>query len=114
MIRSFAAKALRHAARRSAPLATTTPYSVRTFSAAVVAGGSQVDAMASANPNLDVVRYEHKNITWTTRHVQYYSESLAIGFLEMGFTAGDVVLSWMPEHFSEQVSRSFFWLMMRG
>ena len=95
MIRSFAANALRQAARRSA---------VRTFAA--TAGGSQVDALASANPNLDVVRYEHKNITWTTRHVQYYSESLAIGFLEMGFTAGDVVLSWMPEHFSEQVSVS--------
>lgn len=98
MIRSIAANALRQAARRSAPLCTT----VRTFAA--LAGGRQVDAMASANPNLDVVRYEHKNITWTTRHVQYYSESLAIGFLEMGFTAGDVVLSWIPEHFSEQVS----------
>jgi hypothetical protein len=90
MLRSIAANALR--ARRS--------VAIRTFAAA---GGSQVDALASANPNLDVVRYEHKNITWTTRHVQYYSESLAIGFLEMGFTAGDVVLSWMPQHFSEQV-----------
>ncbi|GAX11110.1 hypothetical protein FisN_9Hh201 [Fistulifera solaris] len=94
MLRSIAANALR--ARRS--------VAIRTFAAA---GGSQVDALASANPNLDVVRYEHKNITWTTRHVQYYSESLAIGFLEMGFTAGDVVLSWMPQHFSEQMVLQF-------
>jgi len=59
--------------------------------------------MQAENPHLDVVRYEHKNRTWTTQHVNYYSEALAIGLVETGLTKGDVVLAWLPGHFSEQV-----------
>ena len=67
------------------------------------AGGQQIAQMSLENPNLDVVRYTHKNRTWSTQHVQYYSEAVAIGLLETGLQSGDVVLSWLPEHFSEQV-----------
>jgi len=28
---------------------------------------------------------------------------LAIGFLDCGLAPGDVVLSWLPDHFAEQV-----------
>jgi hypothetical protein len=77
----------------------------RTFAAAAaLSGGHQIAALTDANPNIDAVRYTHKNRTWTTQHVQYYSEALAIGLLENGLAPGDVVLSWLPDHFSEQVS----------
>jgi acyl-coenzyme A synthetase/AMP-(fatty) acid ligase len=52
---------------------------------------------------MDCVRYEHKNRTWSYQHVHYYSEALAIGLAELGFRKGDVVLSCLPSHFSEQV-----------
>jgi hypothetical protein len=52
---------------------------------------------------MDVVKYAHKNRTWTVQHVHYYSEALAIGLLENGFRTGDVVLSYLPAHLSEQV-----------
>jgi hypothetical protein len=35
--------------------------------------------------------------------VDYYSDAVAIGFLESGLQPGDVVLSWLPAHFSESV-----------
>ena len=55
-------------------------------------------------PHLDVVRYQHKNRVWSLNHVEYYSEAPAIGLLENGLQKGDKVLSWLPDHFSEQVS----------
>lgn len=66
--------------------------------------GEALSALASVAPHTDVIRYEHKNVKWTLKHVDVNSESLAIGLLEQGFTKGDVVLSWLPEHFAEQVS----------
>lgn len=67
-------------------------------------GGSMLTQMAKENPYKDVVRYEHKNRKWNLQHVDYYSEALAIGLLENGLQPGDVVLSWLPAHFSESVS----------
>ena len=71
---------------------------------AQAAGGPQLKQLATANPYKDVVRYEHKNRKWNLQHVDYYSEGLAIGLLETGLQPGDVVLSWLPPHFSESVS----------
>lgn len=67
-------------------------------------GGLALKELATANPYKDVVRYQHKNRKWNLQHVDYYSEALAIGFLETGLQPGDVVLSWLPPHFSESVS----------
>lgn len=66
-------------------------------------GGEQLAALTDAFPHMDVVRYTHKNRTWSLQHVHYYSEALAIGLVENGLQTGDVVLSWLPSHFSEQV-----------
>lgn len=74
--------------------------------APAVAGGQELERLTSNLPHLDVVRYEHKNRVWSMNHVQYYSEALAIGLLENGLQKGDKVLSWLPDHFSEQVSLS--------
>lgn len=67
-------------------------------------GGSTLTQLAKENPYKEVVRYEHKNRKWNLQHVDYYSEALAIGLLENGLQPGDVVLSWLPAHFSESVS----------
>lgn len=53
---------------------------------------------------MEIVRYEHKNVKWTLKHVNYYADALACGFLDAGLQPGDVVLSWLPGHFAEQVS----------
>ena len=66
-------------------------------------GGELLTQMAKENPYKDVVRYEHKNRKWNLHHVDFYSEGLAIGLLENGLQPGDVVLSWLPPHFSESV-----------
>jgi len=63
--------------------------------------------MTAENPHIDVVKYAHKNRTWTLNHVEYYSTALAIGLAENGLQPGDAVLSWLPLHFSEQASSSF-------
>ena len=76
---------------------------VRTFAAGNA--GSLLSEMTKENPHVDVVRYEHKNRKWSLQHVDYYSEALAIGFLETGLQPGDSVLCWLPMHFSESVSR---------
>ena len=105
---SLPSRLLRAAASRSryslvaAPrIATTTS---RLLSLSTLAGGSHLKTLATENPYKDVVRYEHKNRKWNLQHVDFYSEGLAIGFLETGLQAGDVVLSWLPPHFSESVS----------
>jgi len=51
---------------------------------------------------MDAVRYEHKNVKWSFKDVNFHSDSLACGLLEQGFQPGDVVLSWLPSHFAEQ------------
>lgn len=66
-------------------------------------GGQQLEALTAKYPHMDVVKYEHKNRVWSLQHVHYYSEALAIGLMETGLKSGDVVLSWLPSHFSEQV-----------
>jgi hypothetical protein len=88
------------AARSSRALAPTTRLASRSLSTAV---GAQLQALTTEYPHLDVVRYEHKNRVWSLQHVQYYSDALAIGLMENNLQPGDVVLSWLPEHFSEQV-----------
>jgi hypothetical protein len=99
---------LARAAIRSKPSRVSTLVASRTFVSspvtALAAGGPQLKQLATANPYKDVVRYEHKNRKWNLQHVDYYSEGLAIGFLETGLQPGDVVLSWLPPHFSESVS----------
>jgi hypothetical protein len=64
---------------------------------------SRLSALCEDLPHMDVVKYAHKNRTWTVQHVHYYSEALAVGLLENGFQTGDVVLSYLPSHLSEQV-----------
>ena len=59
--------------------------------------------LAKENPYKDVVRYDFKNRKWNLQHVDFYSEALAVGLLENGLQPGDVVLSWLPSHFSESV-----------
>jgi hypothetical protein len=68
---------------------------------------SLLTELSQQNPHVDVVRYTHKNRTWTVGHVEYYSSALAVGLTEQGLIAGDVVLSWLPSHFSEQVREKF-------
>jgi hypothetical protein len=70
---------------------------------ATASGGSLLTQLATENPYKDVVRYEFKNRKWNLQHVDYYSDAVAIGFLESGLQPGDVVLSWLPAHFSESV-----------
>ncbi|EEC47901.1 predicted protein [Phaeodactylum tricornutum CCAP 1055/1] len=92
------------AARSSRALAPTTRLASRSLSTAV---GAQLQALTTEYPHLDVVRYEHKNRVWSLQHVQYYSDALAIGLMENNLQPGDVVLSWLPEHFSEQMVLQF-------
>eukprot|EP00536_Pseudo-nitzschia_multiseries_P010992 jgi/Psemu1/297742/fgenesh1_pm.355_\ len=70
-------------------------------------GGSLLTQLAKENPYKDVVRYEFKNRKWNLHHVDFYSEALAVGLLENGLQPGDVVLSWLPAHFSESMVLQF-------
>ena len=96
------------AASRTKPSAPPPKVAAAAPTATVVApGGHQLKLLAADNPYKEVVRYEHKNRKWNLHHVDFYSEALAIGFLETGLKPGDVVLSWLPGHFSESVSEDF-------
>jgi len=66
-----------------------------------------ITALTEENPHVNAVRYTHKNRLWTMKHVEYYAEAHAIGFLETGLQAGDVVLSWLPAHFQESMVLQF-------
>ena len=108
MLRSIAGRSLSLASRcrMAATTATrTTPGGAAVAGAvrALSTGGKLVAALKEENPHVDVVQYEHKNRTWTTHHVDYYAEALAIGIAENGLVPGDVVLSWLPAHFQESV-----------
>lgn len=70
---------------------------------ATISAGDALARLATDHPHQEVVRYEHKNVKWTLQHVNYYSEALAIGLVDAGLQPGDVVLSWLPSHFAEQV-----------
>jgi hypothetical protein len=74
-----------------------------TAAAAAVVGGQWLSKLTQENPHINVVRYHYKNRVWTLQHVEYYSEALAIGLVETGLKQGDAVLSWLPQHFAEQV-----------
>ena len=69
--------------------------------------GDLLKQLATETPHVEVIRYHHKNVKWTLKHVDYFAEALAIGLLDNGLRAGDVVLSWLPNHFSEQVGSLF-------
>jgi acyl-CoA synthetase (AMP-forming)/AMP-acid ligase II len=73
-------------------------------SMASLSGGQAVAQLAKELPHKDAVRYEHKNQKFAFKDVDFHAESLACGFVEQGFRPGDIVLSWLPDHFSEQVS----------
>lgn len=75
----------------------------RTVTKAAFSSAAKLQALKEENPYTDVVHYTHKNRTWSIQHVDYYSTALAIGLAENGLTTGDRVLSWLPQHFSEQV-----------
>jgi hypothetical protein len=84
------------------PLAAASKRSVSTRS-----GGSLLKELATDNPYKDVVRFEFKNRKWNLQHVDFYSDALAVGLLENGLQPGDVVLSWLPPHFSESMVLQF-------
>jgi len=64
--------------------------------------GQIIANLAEENPHKDAVRYDHKNIKWSFKHIEHYADALALGLLETGLTAGDAMLSWLPLHFAEQ------------
>jgi non-ribosomal peptide synthetase component E (peptide arylation enzyme) len=70
---------------------------------ASLTGGQKVEELAKQLPFKNAIRYEHKNQKYSFKDINQHSEDLACGFLEQGFQPGDIVLSWLPEHFSEQV-----------
>ncbi|CAB9504355.1 AMP-binding enzyme [Seminavis robusta] len=109
-MRAALLKNLRSAASRvgrtsmaSRPLVAST--AMRSFATATAGGNLSV--MTKENPHVDVVRYEHKNRKWSLGHVDYYSEALAIGFVESGLKPGDAVLCYLPLHFSETMVLQF-------
>ena len=68
-----------------------------------VAGGTFLKSLVNDNPYTDVVQYQHQNRVFTVKDVDYNAEALAIGIAENGLIPGDVVLSYLPQHFNEQV-----------
>jgi hypothetical protein len=74
---------------------------------ATISAGDALARLASDHPHQEIIRYEHKNVKWTLKHVNYYSDALACGLVDAGLQPGDVVLSWLPLHFAEQVSLCF-------
>jgi len=78
---------------------TSVRRSLSTTSASL---GQTISKLAEANPHKDAVRYEHKNIKWSFKHIEYYADALALGLLETGLIPGDAMLSWLPLHFAEQ------------
>ena len=75
--------------------------------AATFSAGDALARLADNHPHQEIIRYEHKNVKWTLKHVNYYSDALACGLVDAGLQPGDVVLSWLPSHFAEQVSLIF-------
>lgn len=76
--------------------------SMASAAAPAVSLGNALKNLAEQMPEKDCVRYEHKNVKWSFKHVEYFADCLATGFVEQGLQPGDKVLSWLPAHFSEQ------------
>lgn len=74
---------------------------VRSMSTVPISAGTKLEQLALDSPYVDVLRYEHKNIKYNLKNLDYHSMSLAVGLLESGLAPGDAVLSWLPPHFSE-------------
>ena len=72
---------------------------------ASMAAGNALKELAEQHPTMDAIRYDWKNVKWAFEHVDYFSDALATGIVEAGIAPGDVVLSWLPPHFSEQASQ---------
>ena len=77
---------------------------------ATMSAGDALARLASAHPHQEIIRYEHKNVKWTLKHVNYYSDALACGLVDAGLQPGDVMLSWLPKHIAEHVSCFFNYL----
>lgn len=91
------------------PLRSTSVAGVATTTSscrgmATMSAGDALARLASDHPHQEIIRYEHKNVKWTLKHVNYYSDALACGLVDAGLQPGDVVLSWLPLHIAEQVS----------
>eukprot|EP00527_Entomoneis_sp_CCMP2396_P002078 CAMPEP_0198143020 /NCGR_PEP_ID=MMETSP1443-20131203/5651_1 /TAXON_ID=186043 /ORGANISM="Entomoneis sp., Strain CCMP2396" /LENGTH=278 /DNA_ID=CAMNT_0043806157 /DNA_START=185 /DNA_END=1021 /DNA_ORIENTATION=+ len=97
----------RAAAAASMSMSFSTAAAAITTTSTDNVGGDIVKHLTLQNPHVNVVRYEHKNLLFTLHHVQFNSEAMAIGFLEAGLIPGDVVLSWLPEHFAENMILQF-------
>lgn len=69
---------------------------------ATISAGDALARLASDHPHQEIIRYEHKNVKWTLKHVNYYSDALACGLVDAGLQQGDVILSWLPLHVAEQ------------
>lgn len=69
---------------------------------ATISAGDALARLASDHPHQEIIRYEHKNVKWTLKHVNYYADALACGLVDSGLQPGDVVLSWLPMHLAEQ------------
>jgi len=78
----------------------TSPRCVR--GVATLSAGDALARLAADHPHQEVLRYEHKNVKWTLKHVNYYADALACGMVDAGLQPGDKVLSWLPLHFAEQ------------
>lgn len=103
-LRSSVSRGVAAGPRQSKLLQFRSP-ALRSF--ASVGAGNLLTSLTKENPHVDVVRYEHKNRKWSLNHVDYYSDALAIGFLENGLKPGDAVLCWLPLHFSESMVLQF-------
>jgi len=97
---SFLPPCLSHKARLFMRQSLRTFYSKK--NKATISAGDILQKLSEDYPHVEVIRYEHKNLKWTLKHINHFSNALAIGFLDVGFKPGDVVLSWLPSHFSEQ------------
>jgi len=69
---------------------------------ATISAGDALSRLASDHPHQEIIRYEHKNVKWTLKHVNYYADALACGLVDAGLKPGDVMLSWLPLHIAEQ------------
>lgn len=67
-----------------------------------VSAGDALKRLASEFPHKDVLHYDHKNVKWSLKQVDYFAEALAAGLVDTGLQPGDKVLSWLPLHFAEQ------------
>lgn len=78
------------------------------------AGATLLEQLAVESPHVDVIRYEHKNVKFTLQNVDANSSALAYGLLESGLKPGNVVLSWLPSHFAEEVCFVLIYIFTHG